>query len=649
MITVPIELLNNLTGANTLPVSDKFSELRHHAEAILKKKHTVLDFNQQNIDFFEVLHELDTYRIELELQNDELHYANHELVVMQKILQEEISLHSRYYESSSEGYITVDKTWSVVKLNMTFCSLLAHNKNDILEHKISDFIYGPDQDIFYFYQLAINEYPQQKHACDLRLHAKSGDIVWVKLAFQPDIKLQQHHIHITVTDISSLKTLQQDLGLVAAVFDESNEAIMVTNSDLSIIKVNKSFSDITGYSRQEIIGQHPRILRSDKHQASFYSKMWAQLEEHQQWQGEMFNRHKDGEIYSQWLSITVIKDTKQDNVFYIGRYHNLRENIDDISPHESCLEETFVSDHDMIGTSPQIQNLLSKIDKIAAVAAPVMITGESGTGKELAAKAIHDRSSYAKGPFVAVNCGAIASSLVQAELFGYEKGAFTDAKQRKIGYIESADGGTLFLDEVGDLPLDQQVNLLRFLQEKTIQRVGGTEHIEIDARVIAATHVDLERAVKEGRLREDLYYRLNVLQLRTPSLRDRMADIEILASYFFDKFSDEKHPNVKGFSQECISAMKYFTWRGNVREMMNRIRRGMVMCDKKLISAADLGIEYTSTNCDELSLKEIKEQAEKQAIQEAIARAEQNIALASRHLGISRVMLYRLMNKYDLV
>jgi PAS domain S-box-containing protein len=634
---------------NTVVVSDKFAELRQQAEAILKKKTSISDLNNQEIDLFVLLHELDTYRIELELQNDELQQTTHDLEAAQKMLLDEISSYSRYYELSSEGYITVDKQWSIIKLNMTFCSMLARNKNDILDHKTSDFIYGPDQDIFYFYQKSINDQPQEIHTCELRLLAKTGDTTWVKLTYPSVINQAQNQIHISVTDISYLRLVQDDLGLVASVFEESNEAIMVTNSDLKVIKVNKAFSDISGYSTSEIIGKHCRILQSDKHEASFYEKMWTQLEESDQWQGEVFNKHKNGDIYSQWLSITVIKDTEKENIFYIGRYHNLQDNTPDISEHEWCLDITIINDSDMIGSSPQIQSLLAQIDKIAAVAAPVMITGESGTGKELAARAIHDRSDYSKGPFVAVNCGAIASSLVQAELFGYEKGAFTDAKQRKIGYIESADGGTIFLDEVGDLPLEQQVNLLRFLQEKTIQRVGGTEHIAIDTRVIAATHVDLERAVKEGRLREDLYYRLNVLQLRTPSLRERAADIEILANYFFNKFSAEKHPNVKGFSQECIQAMRYFSWRGNVREMMNRIRRGMVMCDKKLISASDLGIESTSTGFNELSLREIKEQAEKEAIQEAIARAEQNIALASRHLGISRVMLYRLMNKYDLV
>ena len=630
-------------------VSDKFAELRQNAEAILKKKKSTSDLNNLDIDFFELLHELDTYRVELELQNDELQQANHELEVVQKLLLEEMSSYSRYYELSSEGYITVDKKWSIIKLNMTFCSMLARNKNDILYHKTSDFIYGPDQDIFYFYQKSINDQPEQIHTCELRILAKTGDTKWVKLTYPSEINQPQNQMHISVTDITPLRLAQEDLGLIALVFEESEEATMVTNSDLEVIKVNKAFSDISGYSTQEILGKHPRILQSDRHEPAFYQEIWAQLQEHGQWQGEVFNKHKNGETYSKWLSITVIEDTDKENIFYIGRYHSLQDNKPGILEHEWRLDSNIINDSDMIGTSPQIQSLLNQIDKIAAVTAPVMITGESGTGKELAARAIHDRSSYSKGPFVAVNCGAIASSLVQAELFGYEKGAFTDAKKRKIGHIESANGGTLFLDEVGDLPLEQQVNLLRFLQEKTIQHVGGIEYIAIDTRVIAATHVDLERAMKEGRLREDLYYRLNVLQLTTPNLRDRVADIEMLANYFFKKFSEEKHPKVKGFSQECIQAMKYFAWRGNVREMMNRIRRAMVMCDKKLISAADLGIESTSVGFNELSLREIKDQAEKIAIQEAIARAEQNIALASRHLGVSRVMLYRLMNKYDLI
>ena len=307
-----------------------------------------------------------------------------------------------------------------------------------------------------------------------------------------------------------------------------------------------------------------------------------------------------------------------------------------------------LSSSEIIGNSPAIQQLVSEIAKVSNVAAPVLITGESGTGKELVAKEIHDKSAFKAGPFIAVNCGAITGTLIQAALFGYEKGAFTGAHKRKIGYIESAKGGTIFLDEIGDLPLEQQTNLLRFLQENTIQRVGGNDHIHVDVRVVSATHIDLESAVADGRLREDLYYRLNVLQLKTPPLRERNGDIELLAYYFFEQFADEKQGNVRGFSSSCIKTMNYYAWKGNVRELINRIRRALVMCDNHLISAADLGIEEDSPYFQWIPLKEIKDRAEKEAIRQALKRTNGNISVAARHLSISRVMLYRLIEKYQI-
>ncbi len=315
---------------------------------------------------------------------------------------------------------------------------------------------------------------------------------------------------------------------------------------------------------------------------------------------------------------------------------------------QTLLDNLEFAEDEMVGASPQLQAVFSVIRKVAAVPAPVLITGESGTGKELAAKAVHERSKCASGPFIAVNCGAIPHSLIQAELFGYEKGAFTGAQTRRIGYFEAADGGTIFLDEIGDLPFEQQINLLRFLQEKTIQRVGGTQHIKVDVRVIAATHIDLERAVSEGGLREDLYYRLNVLQLKMPSLREREDDIELLAKYFFDKFSGEKNGNVKGFSQSCLNAMAIYPWHGNVRELINRVRRGMVMCENKFISASDLGIQSPVSSFQLVSLKQVKAQAEEEAIRWAVQRSSKNMSLVARQLGISRVTLYRLMAKYNI-
>ena len=307
-----------------------------------------------------------------------------------------------------------------------------------------------------------------------------------------------------------------------------------------------------------------------------------------------------------------------------------------------------ISEEQMVGSSQEIKNLFNAIRKVAPVSAPVLITGESGTGKELTAHAVHERSKYAHGPFITVNCGAIPPSLVQSELFGYEKGAFTGANQRKIGHIEAADSGTIFLDEVGDLPLDQQINLLRFLQEGTIQRVGGNEQIPVDARVIAATHVDLQQAVKNGRLREDLFYRLNVLQLRTPPLRDRPGDIELLANYFFKKFCHEKNKRVQGFSKSCLAVMRDYTWDGNVRELVNRIRHAMVMCDNRLISAEDMGIDQSSPLFHFMTLKEAKERAERDAILNTLARKQNNVTLTAKSLGVSRVTLYRLLEKHDL-
>lgn len=306
-------------------------------------------------------------------------------------------------------------------------------------------------------------------------------------------------------------------------------------------------------------------------------------------------------------------------------------------------------DYHMVGESPIMQQLFHTIRKVAAADAPVLITGESGTGKELTARAIHAHSSRRHGPFNVVNCGALPSGLIQSELFGHEKGAFTGANQRKIGIIESSQGGTLFLDEIGDLPLDMQVNLLRFLENLKVFRVGGLQEIPVDVRVLAATHVDLEKAVDRGDFREDLYHRLNVLQVRTPALREHPEDIEPLACFFFQKFSAEKPSRVRGFSHDCTVVMRQHSWPGNIRELVNRVRRSMVMCEHRLIIPSDMGLERRhSPSRGTDTLQQVRDMAESEAIMAALARNKHKVLHAARELGVSRVTLYRLLEKHGI-
>ncbi len=302
----------------------------------------------------------------------------------------------------------------------------------------------------------------------------------------------------------------------------------------------------------------------------------------------------------------------------------------------------------LVGKTAIMQELFKNIQKVASVDAPVLITGESGTGKELSALAIHEHSSRNKEPFIAINCGALPENLIQSELFGYEKGAFTGAYARKIGCIESAHGGTLFLDEIGELTNELQVNLLRFLQEKTIRRLG--DHIDrpVDVRIIAATNVNLAESVRQGKFREDLYYRVHVLTIHTPPLRAHIEDIEPLAEYFFNHYSKEKNACVKGFSKAAYQVMKNHSWPGNVRELENRIRSALIMCEKRLICPLDLGLERRQSNRQILNLGQARAQAEKEIILAALRFHGDNVAQAAHELGTSRVTLYRMMKKYDI-
>lgn len=304
--------------------------------------------------------------------------------------------------------------------------------------------------------------------------------------------------------------------------------------------------------------------------------------------------------------------------------------------------------HGIVGSSPAMLPFCQALRKASKVDAPVLIGGESGTGKELAAHAIHNMSARSKNAFVAVNCGALPTHLIQSELFGHEKGAFTGAHQRKIGRMEAAHGGTLFLDEIADLPLDLQANLLRVLQDKVIERLGSSQPIQLDIRVIAASHIKLQEAVAKGHFREDLYYRLNVINLLAPPLRDRQGDLELLAQALLSQFSWETGGKVKGFSHQALRAMNQYSWPGNVRELINRIRQGVVMAEHPYLTPGDLGMERRASCAGLLTLDGARARAEIDAIRSALRRCQHNVSEAAKELGVSRATLYRLLERHEL-
>ena len=299
----------------------------------------------------------------------------------------------------------------------------------------------------------------------------------------------------------------------------------------------------------------------------------------------------------------------------------------------------------MIGTSPPMQDVFSTIRKVATTDAPVLITGESGTGKELVARAIHRLSLRESKHFIPINCSAIPENLIESELFGHEKGTFTGAHAQRKGRFEMAEGGTLFLDEIGDLPLTLQVKLLRFLQEKKIERVGGREQIEVDTRVLAATNRDLEEAMKNATFREDLYYRLNVVKISLPALRERNADVVLLAKTFLDRYTGEIRKKIKGFSSQAIESIERYPWPGNVRELENRIKRAVIMSEGKKITLEDLEMKSIAGSKECIVLKDAREILEKERILKAMARNENNLTKAASDLGVSRPTLYDLMEK----
>ena len=302
----------------------------------------------------------------------------------------------------------------------------------------------------------------------------------------------------------------------------------------------------------------------------------------------------------------------------------------------------------VIASSPEMLKICRLIEKVAPTSATTMLLGESGTGKEVLARAIHELSSRAGERFVAINCAAIPDNLLESELFGYEKGAFTGAAKKTLGKVETANGGTLFLDEIGDLPMALQAKLLRFLQERVIERIGGREEIPVDVRVVSATHQNLTDMINEGGFREDLFYRISEISIDIPPLRERTGDAVLLAKAFLVNYVHDNGSKVKGFSKEALIAIDQYKWPGNVRELENKVKRSVIMAESAYVTAEELQLDEVADGELPLNLRVVRDKAEEQAILRALSHVDGNVSKASELLGVSRPTLYDLMGKYHL-
>jgi len=314
------------------------------------------------------------------------------------------------------------------------------------------------------------------------------------------------------------------------------------------------------------------------------------------------------------------------------------------------MEHVDVPMEGMIASSPQMQTVCQRVEKVAPSDATVLLLGDSGTGKEVCARALHGKNPSISGRFVAINCAAIPENLLESELFGYEKGAFTGATKSTPGKIEYAEGGTLFLDEMGELPMPLQAKLLRFLQERVVERIGGREEIPVNVRVICATHQNLEDKISKHEFREDLYYRINEIPINIPPLKDREGDVILLARSFFNQMNDEQGKKLKGYTKDALSAIEAHEWPGNVRELKNRIKRAVIMADGKQITAEDLELKVAGAagSSNTFDLREVREAAERTVITKALNHTNGKVSPAAELLGVSRPTLYDLMQKLNI-
>lgn len=419
------------------------------------------------------------------------------------------------------------------------------------------------------------------------------------------------------------------------------EGLLAIDEERKIVFANKGAEHITGYSIDELINMSFDQIISRNEIEEIIDKRSIKEDINR---FHHFVTPEDGIKRCLSFHISPYEDGAVVSFRDMTRFHETERSI---RIDQEKVEKEEVKE--MIGTNPVMMELFSTIRKVATADLPLLILGESGTGKELTVKAIHERSARKDGPFVAINCGAIPEGLLESELFGYEKGAFTGAYTQKKGKIEDANGGILFLDEIGEMSSPLQVKLLRFLEDHRINRLGGRNEIAVDVRIIAATNADMKTAVSIGAFREDLYYRLSGLTISLPPLRERGDDAIVMAKAFLKKYEkDNNKVQIRGFTHEALEAIKMYQWPGNIRELVNKIRRAIVMTEDGWITTEGLGLKGFEVLAEPRTLAEYRDILEKDTIIKTLNKYNWNISRACKELGISRPHMYALIKKFNL-
>ncbi len=435
------------------------------------------------------------------------------------------------------------------------------------------------------------------------------------------------------------------------------DGIMIVNTRGTIVSVNRAFEKMTGYSQDELLGRECGVLECNACNGTYCSadKPWCDLFRF----GELSTRKctiraRDGRIINVVQNASLLKDSSGSVIGAVGTLTDISDLIEKDIQIEAFRQELRSRDgfHGIIGASPAMRQTFDMIENAAFSDAPVIVYGESGAGKELAAQAIHEIGERRNGPFVKVNCASLTDSLLESELFGHVRGAYTGAIRDRIGRFETASGGDIFLDEIGDLPLATQIKLLRVLEEKSIERVGTNAPIPVDVRIISATNWDLPKLVEMGRFRKDFFFRINVIPIHLPPLRDRMEDIPLLAEAFFQKIRLKSDKNIKGISKQAMDALMGYDWPGNVRELKSAFEYAFVACHDELILPGHLPpVLYRGKRP---AVPEPKRQPfdmrgiEKQELIEALKKTGSNQSRAADLLGVSRVTIYNRMKRYGI-